>query len=102
MATEQGTRQAREVGELMASTSSMLEESILATQQQKSAADQVATAIVQIRASADQLAAEQTQRAATSERVEQLVRELERSLDGATAAGAVEGGAELAGAGARH
>ena len=41
MATEQGTRQAREVGELMASTATMLEESILATQQQKSAADQV-------------------------------------------------------------
>ena len=65
MATEQGTRQAREVGELMASTATMLEESILATQQQKSAADQVAAAIVQIRAAADQLAAEQTQRAAT-------------------------------------
>jgi hypothetical protein len=31
MATEQGMRQAREVGELMASTASMLETSILAT-----------------------------------------------------------------------
>jgi methyl-accepting chemotaxis protein len=80
MATEQGTRQAREVGELMASTTSMLEESILATQQQKSAADQVATAIVQIRAAADQLAAEQTQRSATSERVEHLVNDLELTL----------------------
>jgi methyl-accepting chemotaxis protein len=82
LATEQGTRQAREVGELMASTGTMLEESILATQQQKSAADQAATAIVQIRAAADQLAAEQTQRAATSERVEQLVGELESTLAG--------------------
>jgi methyl-accepting chemotaxis protein len=81
MATEQGTRQAREVGELMTSTTSMLEESILATQQQKSAADQVATAIIQIRAAADQLAAEQTQRAATSARVEQLVGDLRSSLD---------------------
>src|SRR4029077_977226 len=80
MATEQGTRQAREVGDLMTSTTSMLEESILATQQQKSAADQVAAAIGQIRAAADQLAAEQTQRAATSERVEELVNDLERSL----------------------
>ena len=87
LATEQGTRQAREVGELMTSTASMLEESILATQQQKSAADQVATAIVQIRAAADQLAAEQTQRAATSERVEQLVEELESSLASAGANG---------------
>jgi len=81
MATEHGTRQAREVGDLMAATAGMLEESILATQQQKSAADQVAAAIVQIRAAADQLAAEQTQRAATSERVEQLVTDLERTLD---------------------
>src|SRR6202040_3109292 len=40
MATEQGTRQAREVSDLMASTATMLEESVLATQQQKSAADQ--------------------------------------------------------------
>jgi hypothetical protein len=97
MATEQGTRQAREVGELMASTSSMLEESILATQQQKSAADQVAAAIVQIRVAADQLAAEQTQRAATSERVEQLVGDLEDTLEGVG-----EGGRALAGAAARQ
>jgi methyl-accepting chemotaxis protein len=80
MATEQGTRQAREVGELMASTASMLEESILATQQQKSAADQVAAAMVQIREAADQLAAEQTQRAVTAERVEELVAQLETTL----------------------
>jgi hypothetical protein len=80
MATEQGTRQAREVGELMSSTATMLDESILATQQQKSAADQVAAAIVQIRASADQTAVEQTQRAVTSRRVDELVAELEQSL----------------------
>jgi methyl-accepting chemotaxis protein len=84
MATEQGTRQAREVGELMTSTATMLEESILATQQQKSAADQVATAIVQIRQAADRLAVEQAQRAETSERVEDLVTELESAfLNGA-------------------
>ena len=81
IATEQGTRQAREVGELMTSTVTMLDAAILATQQQKSAADQVATAIVQIRAATDQLAAEQTQRAATSERVEQLVYDLEGTLE---------------------
>ena len=80
MATEQGTRHVQEVAELMTSTVTMLEESILATQQQKSAADQVAAAMVQIRAAADQLAAEQDQRVATAERVEQLVAELERVL----------------------
>ena len=82
MATEAGTRQAREVSELMADTEHMLEESILATQQQKSAADQVATAMIQIREAADNLAAELAQRAATSERVEELVIELERTLAG--------------------
>jgi methyl-accepting chemotaxis protein len=80
MATEQGTRQAREVGELMTSTAQMLEESILATQQQKSAADQVAAAMVQVREAADQLAAEQSERVVTAERVDELVTELERTL----------------------
>jgi methyl-accepting chemotaxis protein len=79
-ATEQGTRQAREVGELMASTASMLEESILATQQQKTAADQVDGAILQIRHGADQLAAELAQRASTAERLESLVDEIETAL----------------------
>jgi hypothetical protein len=84
LATEPGTRQAREVGELMSSTSTMLEESILATQQQKSAADQVASAIIQIREAADQLAAEQSERVGTSERLEDLVADLDSILsDGA-------------------
>jgi methyl-accepting chemotaxis protein len=80
MATEQGTRQAREVGELMASTANMLEESILATQQQKSAADQVDGAIQQIRESSDQLASEQTQWGTAAEWLETLVDELENTL----------------------
>ena len=80
MATEQGTRQAGEVAELMATTATMLEESILATQQQKSAADQVDNAIQQIREAADQLASEQTQWAATAERLEGLVVELDSAL----------------------
>jgi len=88
MATEQGTRQAREVGELMSSTATMLEESILATQQQKSAADQVAAAMVQIRESADQLAAEQEQRLGTAERLDQLVKELEETIAGSGPNGA--------------
>jgi methyl-accepting chemotaxis protein len=80
MATEQGIRQAFEVGELMASTATLLEESILATQQQKSAADQVDTAAQQIREAADQLASEQAKWAATSERLERLVDEIENAL----------------------
>ena len=42
MATEQGAKQAREVGELMRSTADVLDESIRATDQQKEAAEQVA------------------------------------------------------------
>jgi methyl-accepting chemotaxis protein len=82
MATEQGTRQAREVGDLMASTATMLDESILATQQQKSAAYQVDTAIQQIRDAAERLAGEQTQWSATAERLDTLVGELDRTLRG--------------------
>lgn len=77
---EHGTQQARAVGELMLSTTGMLDDSILATQQQKSAAGQVAVAIAQIRDGAGQLAAEQAQRAATAERLENLVEELELAL----------------------
>ena len=80
MATEQGMRQAREVGELMVSTAMMLEDSIQATLQQKSAADQVDGAIQQIRDGADQLAAEQTRWHDTAERLEKLVDELETAL----------------------
>ena len=80
LATEQGARQAGEVGELMASTATMLADSILATGQQKSAADQVDTAIQQIRESAGALAAEQAQWLATAERLDGLVDELEHTL----------------------
>ena len=70
----------REVGELMSTTAAMLEQSILATQQQRSAADQVAEAMIQIRESAGQLAADQTQREETSQRVEHLMGELDSTL----------------------
>ena len=43
-------------------------------------ADQVATAMVQIRESSDQLATEQEQRVGTAEQVDDLVRELERTV----------------------
>jgi len=80
MATEQGAQQAREIGAMMTSTATMLSESILATQQQKSAADQVDAAIAQIRAAADQLAAEQTQWSLTAERLDTHVDDLEATL----------------------
>jgi uncharacterized phage infection (PIP) family protein YhgE len=80
MATEQGAKQAREVGELMHSTAEVLDESIRATDQQKEAASQVAGAMVEIRTAAEQLATEQQERAASAARVEELVEELETVL----------------------
>jgi methyl-accepting chemotaxis protein len=80
LATEQGTRQAREVGELMTRTATMLEESILATQQQKTAADQVDIAISQIQQGAEHLLAEQARWSSTSEQLTQLAKELESAV----------------------
>jgi methyl-accepting chemotaxis protein len=79
-ASDKGSRQAREVADLMTSTAAMLAESILTTQQQKSASDQVSTAVGQIHEAADQLAAHQMQWQSTSERLEALVQELEGAL----------------------
>ena len=64
----------------MESTATMLEESIQATQQQKSAADQVDGAIQQIREAADGLAAEQARWSDTAEQLDTLVRELDSAL----------------------
>jgi methyl-accepting chemotaxis protein len=57
------------------------EQSIAATDNQKDAAEQAATTMVEIRQAAEQLAAEQQQRAGTADRVEELVRGLERMLE---------------------
>jgi hypothetical protein len=65
----------------MTRTSGALEEAILATQQQKSAADQVSDAMIQIRESAHLLVAEQERRVATAEQIEELVRRLEHALN---------------------
>jgi methyl-accepting chemotaxis protein len=80
MATEQGMRHAGQVTELMQHTGAMLEDSILATQQQKSAAGQVAAAIAQIRDASDHLASEQERRVATAERVGLLAVDLDSLL----------------------
>ena len=80
LATEQGLKQAREVGALMAETSLALEEAILATQQQKSAADQVSVAMIHVRETAILLVTEQEQRVTTASQIEDLVGELEHAL----------------------
>jgi methyl-accepting chemotaxis protein len=57
------------------------EQSIAATDQQKDAAEQAATTMVEIRRAAEQLAAEQRQRAGTADLVETLVGSLEQLLE---------------------
>lgn len=81
MATEKGAKQALEVGELMRSTADVLDESVRATDQQKEAASQVSSAMVEIRTAAQQLAAEERERAATAAGIDDLVGELELLLE---------------------
>jgi methyl-accepting chemotaxis protein len=80
MATDKGTRQAREVADLMTSTAAMIGDSMLTIQQQKSAADQVDAATSEIRTAADRLTAHQARLEAASERLEALVAELDTTL----------------------
>ncbi len=78
IATEQGIRQAREVGELMTSTTTLLEDSIVVSQQQKSAADQIDAGIRQFRGEHETLAARMTaQRMRMIERIETLVADID-------------------------
>jgi methyl-accepting chemotaxis protein len=80
LATEQGSKQAGEVVELMRTTGDELEQSLQATEQQRQAADQVAVAMTEIRTAAEELSAEQNGRVELTERVERLVAELEALL----------------------
>jgi len=79
-ATEQGARQANQVSELMRSAAAMLDESVLATRHQKSAADQVDAALQEIRGAAEELERGQQLRFAHAERLERLVRGLDTAL----------------------
>jgi methyl-accepting chemotaxis protein len=54
-ATAQGAREAREVAELMHSTLDMIEQAVVATEQQRAAAEQVAVAMAQIREGTDRV-----------------------------------------------
>lgn len=80
LATEQGTKQAKAVDELMASSIESLETSLQAIAQQKEAADQVASTMQQIRVAAEQLAREGGRRSDLAEQVEQAALGLERML----------------------
>jgi methyl-accepting chemotaxis protein len=83
MATQQGSRQAEEVANLMTSTLSMLEDSIRATEQQQSATEQLASAIVQIRAAAAEVSSgPNTGHIPAMKKVEALTESLEEAVVG--------------------
>lgn len=80
MATEQGTKGAEQVVELMEASVDALEQSRTATSQQQEALEQVSKTMVEIRSAAEQLAGEQESRLASAEQVEGLVQDLEGLL----------------------
>jgi methyl-accepting chemotaxis protein len=80
LATERGSKHADEVVDLMRSTSQELDESLLATAQQREAAEQVAVAMGEIRTAAHQLSSEQQHSLQSTERVERTSEELRELL----------------------
>jgi methyl-accepting chemotaxis protein len=81
-ATVEGTGTTREVRVLMEQTASMLDASIAATGEQSAAAAQVAAAMAGIREATWQLTADQERSRATTEKVEEIVLELDRVIGG--------------------
>ncbi len=78
VAAGQGIGQAREVGALMASTTAMLEESIVVSQQQKLAADEIDAAIRRVRDEHGSLTVTMTgQRMRLIDRIEALVADMD-------------------------
>ncbi|MGX6448884.1 methyl-accepting chemotaxis protein [Patulibacter sp. S7RM1-6] len=81
LATEDGTKKADLIADLMHSSIPELDESLHATEQQRDAAEQVAAALAEIRGAVEQLSAEQGARIETTARVEQLAADLDRLLE---------------------
>src|SRR5579875_918413 len=80
MATGQGARRAREVGEMMTSTAARIAQSVQAADDEQAANQQVVAAVQQIREAAEQLAADQARWVADSDRLEALMAELAGDL----------------------
>jgi methyl-accepting chemotaxis protein len=76
LATERGAQQAGEIATLMHSSTSDLEDSLRAAEQQRAATEQVAVALGGIRGAVQQLSTEQDGRVATTQQVEQLTGDL--------------------------
>jgi methyl-accepting chemotaxis protein len=76
LATERGAQQAGEIATLMHSSTSDLDESLRAAEQQRAATEQVAVALGGIRGAVQQLSTEQDGRVATTQQVEALTGDL--------------------------
>ncbi len=76
LATERGAQQAGEIATLMHSSTSDLEDSLRAAEQQRAATEQVAVALGGIRGAVQQLSTEQDGRVATTQQVEDLTGDL--------------------------
>jgi methyl-accepting chemotaxis protein len=81
LATEQGTKQAALISELMHASIPELDDSLQATEQQREAAEQVAAALQEIRSAIEQLSAEQAARVETTAQVEALASDLDALLE---------------------
>jgi methyl-accepting chemotaxis protein len=76
LATERGAQQAGEIATLMHSSTSDLDDSLRAAEQQRAATEQVAVALGGIRGAVQQLSTEQDGRVATTQQVEDLTGDL--------------------------
>jgi Methyl-accepting chemotaxis protein (MCP) signalling domain len=76
LATERGAQQAGEIATLMHSSTSDLDDSLRAAEQQRAATEQVAVALGGIRGAVQQLSTEQDGRVATTQQVEELTGDL--------------------------
>jgi uncharacterized phage infection (PIP) family protein YhgE len=76
LATERGAQQAGQIATLMHSSTSDLEASLRAAEQQRAATEQVAVALGGIRGAVQQLSTEQDGRVATTQQVEELTGDL--------------------------
>ncbi|UGS33912.1 methyl-accepting chemotaxis protein [Capillimicrobium parvum] len=81
LATEQGTKQADAIVELMEGSTHDLEESRLAAEQQRAATDQLAETLSGLRSAVQQLLSEQDGRVAMTRQVEDLTGDLARLLE---------------------
>jgi methyl-accepting chemotaxis protein len=104
--TVQSTESIRQIAhgiqEKSNSTILATEQSLAATDNQKVAAEEAAGTMVEIRRAAEQLAAEQQQRAGTADHVEELVHNLERTIEHYGLRAPDGGGPRAVNGGAQH